>query len=129
MVVAAAALSSPVGRLCTSLSTITPASPSHACCPTSKAKPPSPSCTPPSPFTPSTASPFAACSPTTAPAIAPTVPRRLPPTRHPAPLHPALYPTHQRQGGTLHSNRPARVGLRSPLPQLRGTRPASLALA
>src|SRR5713226_9640769 len=63
--------SSPAGRLCTSPSTITPASPSPACCPTNKAKPPSPSCTPLSPSTPNTASPFADCSPTTAPAIAP----------------------------------------------------------
>src|SRR2546427_10875778 len=65
MAAAAAARSSPAGRLCTSPSTITPASPSPACCPTSKAKPPSPSCTPPSPSTPNTASPFAACSPIT----------------------------------------------------------------
>src|SRR5881397_3925726 len=70
MAAAAAARSSPAGRLCTSPSTITPASPSPACCPTSKPKPPSPSCAPPSPSTPSTASPSAACSPTTAPAIA-----------------------------------------------------------
>jgi hypothetical protein len=59
----------------------------------------------------------------------PSVSRRLPPTRHPPPLHPSLHTAHQRQGGTLHPNRPARVGLRSPLPQLRGTRSASLALA
>jgi transposase InsO family protein len=38
MAVAAAALSSPAGRLCTSPSTITPASPSPACCPTSKSQ-------------------------------------------------------------------------------------------
>src|SRR5438094_1832071 len=69
-VVAAVALSSPAGRPCMSPSTITPASPSPACCPTSKPKPPSPSCAPPSPSMPSTASPSAACSPTTAPAIA-----------------------------------------------------------
>src|SRR5579872_3511494 len=67
----AAARSSPAGRLCTSPSTITPALPSPACCPISKAKPPAPSCAPPLPSPPSTASPFAACSPTTAPAIAP----------------------------------------------------------
>src|SRR2546422_215687 len=71
MAAAAAARSSPAGRLCTSPSTITPASPSPACCPTNKAKLPSPSCTPPSPSTPNTASSFADCSPTTAPAIAP----------------------------------------------------------
>src|SRR6266446_5215256 len=71
MAAAAAAPSSPAGRLCTSPSTITPASPSPACCPTNKAKPPSPSCTPLLLSTPNTASPFADCSPTTAPAIAP----------------------------------------------------------
>ena len=33
----------------------------------------------------------------------PTLPRRLPSTRHPAPLHPALHSPHQRQSRTLHS--------------------------
>src|SRR5438445_1961169 len=46
--VGADALGSPAGRLCTSPSTITPASPSPACCPTSKPQPLSPSCAPPS---------------------------------------------------------------------------------
>jgi hypothetical protein len=59
----------------------------------------------------------------------PPVPRRLPSARHPAPLHPSLHAAHQRQGRTLHSNRPARVGLRSPLPQLGRTRSAAFALA
>src|SRR5207302_10691248 len=58
----------------------------------------------------------------------PPLPHRLPPTRHPAPLHPPLHSTHQRQGRTLHPNRPARVGLRSPLPQLRRTRSAAFPL-
>jgi transposase InsO family protein len=49
--------------------------------------------------------------------------------RHPAPLHPPLHSPHQRQGRTLHSNRPARVGLRAPLPQLGRTRSATLPLA
>jgi transposase InsO family protein len=53
----------------------------------------------------------------------------LPPTRHSASLHPSLHAPHQRQGRTLHPNRSARVGLRSPLPQLRGTRSTALALA
>src|SRR6185437_3829160 len=70
-VAAVAVLSLPAGRLCTLPSMITPASPSPACCPISKAKPPSPFYMPPSPFTLSTALPSAACSPTTAPAIAP----------------------------------------------------------
>src|SRR5712664_2767373 len=51
----------------------------------------------------------------------PPLPHCLPPTRHPAPLYPSLHAAHQRQGRTLHPNRPARVGLRSPLPQLRRT--------
>ena len=59
----------------------------------------------------------------------PPLSRRLPPTRHPAPLYPSLHAAHQRQGRTLHPNRPARVGLRSPLLQLGGTRSAPLALA
>src|SRR5271155_500843 len=71
MAVVAAALSSPAGRLCTSLSTITPASPSPACCPTRPSTPLSPFYGLHWPSMPSTALPFAACSPTTDPAIAP----------------------------------------------------------
>src|SRR5712672_1703788 len=135
MAAAAAAPSLPAGRLCTSPSTITPASPSPACCPTNKAKPPLPSCAPLSPSTPNTASSFADCSPNSPTAhrqrlllSLPPLPHRLPPTRHPAPLHPPLHAAHQRQGRTLHPNRPARVGLRSPLPQLRRTRSAAFPL-
>ncbi len=35
-----------------------------------------------------------------------------------APLHSALYPTHQRQGRALHPDRATRMGLRSHLPEL-----------
>src|ERR1700733_7019300 len=115
---AAAALSSPAGRLCTSLSTITPASPSPPCCPTSKAKLPSLSCTPPSPSTPSTASHSPPAHRQRLLLSLPTVSRRLPPAWHPAPLHPPPHSAHQRQGGTLHSNRPARMGPRPPLHKL-----------
>src|SRR5581483_9997708 len=129
MVVVVAVLSLPVGRPCTSPLTITLASPSLACCPTSKAKPLSPSCAPPSPSMLSTASPFVACSPTTVPAIAlaTSAPLALNSASSTASL--ALHSPHQRQGRTLHSNRIARVGLRSPLLQLRGTRSAPRALA
>src|ERR1700693_2356449 len=71
MAAVAVALSSPAGRPCTSPSTITPASPSPACCPTRPLTPPSPSYVPHSPSMPSTAFPFAACSPITDLAIAP----------------------------------------------------------
>ncbi len=56
----AVALSSPARRPCTSPSTITPASPSPACLPNQTVDLPWPFYVPPSPFTPSTAFPFAA---------------------------------------------------------------------
>jgi len=36
------------------------------------------------------------------------------------PPHPALHPTHQRQGRALHQNRHQQMGLRADLPELRG---------
>ena len=46
-----------------------------------------------------------------------------------APPHTALHSTHQWKGGTLHPDRPARVGLRPYLPELRTTQPGASPLA
>ena len=66
----------PAGRTCTSPSTTTPSSPLPSSCPTIPPHSPWPSCAPPWPLTLNSASACAACSPTTATAIAP---RPLPP--------------------------------------------------
>ena len=120
MAVVAAAVRVPAGRTCTSPSTTTPASPLPSSCPTRPPHPPWPSCAPPWPTTLNSASACAACSPTTATAIAPRPFRRLSPTPTAPFLHPTLHSAHQRQSRALHPDRFARVGLRSGLSPLRG---------
>ena len=56
--------------------------------------------------------------------------RHVLPTPRAAPsLHAALYAPHQRKGGTLHSNRPSRMGLRPRIPNFTPARRSLDALA